>query len=450
MSQAPPPAGLDAAPARRPGPEARAQRPAPLRLRVVDYVANPGGGMRYIAQALGAMSAVAGGLSIEVVSHSQALERYRAGLAEVGVAAAYTDAPPRNRAARALYGAGRVKALRRWLGARGVHAPIQFEVPGWVARGGADAVWFPWIHLHMPPPPGPAPVVATLHDLIFFTSPETLPPGQHARERRAVEGWLGSGHRVVMTSRATLGTARELFGIAPDRAQIIRVAEQHRTAAPTDPPAAWAWVRGPFALLPANLSPHKDHETAIRAWGAWARAAGTLDGGSALSAVPVVLCGRDADLSARGRGAQLARLCQAQGLRLGVDVISLGFVQDPVYFGLLQRAWALVMPSRHEGGGSFPVAEAVRAGVPVVCSDIPVLREHMEAIGGRVSWFGVGDADDLTTRLAALRADHARVSAEARARVSALSDRGWDQVAREYLDVIARASRLAEHARARP
>lgn len=432
------------------GPAQGVDGAGPMRLRVVDYVANPGGGMRYIAQALRAMSAVEGGLRVEVVSHGEALGRYRAGLAEVGVAAAYSDAPPRNRAARALYGARRVKALRRWLGARGVHAPIQFRVPRWVTRGDADAVWFPWVHLHMPPPAGPVPVVATLHDLIFFTDPQTLPPGQHARERRAVEGWLGSSHRVVMTSRATLGTARELFGIDPDRAQIIRVAEQHRAAAPVDPPGAWAWARGPFALLPANLSPHKDHETAVRAWGAWVRAAGAIDGGAAHSAVPLVLCGRDADLSARGRGAQLSRLCQAQGLRVGVDVISLGFVEDAVYFGLLGRAWAVVMPSRHEGGGSFPVAEAVRAGVPVVCAEIPVLREHMEAIGGRVSWFGVGDADDLVTRLSALRADHARLSAQARARVADLTDRGWDQVAREYLDVFARARRLAQHASARP
>ena len=56
----------------------------------------------------------------------------------------------------------------------------------------------------------------------------------------------------------------------------------------------------------------------------------------------------------------------------GVEIM--GWIPRADLLDLFRRAWAFVYPSTFEGFG-MPVAEALAAGVPTACSDIPPLRE---------------------------------------------------------------------------
>ncbi len=51
-----------------------------------------------------------------------------------------------------------------------------------------------------------------------------------------------------------------------------------------------------------------------------------------------------------------------------------GYLDDATLEGLWRFAACFAFPTRGEGFG-LPVLEAMQRGVPVACSDIPVLRE---------------------------------------------------------------------------
>lgn len=117
---------------------------------------------------------------------------------------------------------------------------------------------------------------------------------------------------------------------------------------------------GSFALYPANPWPHKNHERLLAAWAQLA----PRDG-----AVPLLVCtGRVA-----GEARSVAALARAAGLD-EARVRDLGFVTAAQLLALLRGARCLVFPSLFEGAG-LPVAEALAAGCPVACSDLPPLRE---------------------------------------------------------------------------
>ncbi len=76
----------------------------------------------------------------------------------------------------------------------------------------------------------------------------------------------------------------------------------------------------------------------------------------------------------------------------------LPYLPDGDLRAVVAGAAALVLPSRDEGFG-LPVLEALAAGVPVVCSDVPALREVADRYA---SYVPVGDADALAGALAAV------------------------------------------------
>lgn len=405
-----------------------------MRIRVVDYMGNPGGGVRFSAEMLRALAGRPERPRFEVVSHGAALERYRAIFAAAGIeAAAWIDLRPdrawRTRRPSRIFGipgTGRLETLLG-VGSRWHHA-----VPA-AALEGCDLAWFPWAGRHRLPVAPDVRIVASLHDVLFCQLEDVfrgaIPPHLIEDERETVRRWLASPAEIVVSARATVAALRDLFGAAPDRCRIVRLSGGHVPAAqPLAPDPGRPWLERPFLLCPANLSPHKDHETLIEGVAAWG------------ARHPIVLTGEgtdevrpeDPDPRHPRRGAALARLAAARGLELGRSLIATGYVPDDIYYGILRRAWALVMPTLGEGGGSFPVLEAMLCGVPVVSSDIPVMREMVEEVGGEVEWFAPRDPSDLARALAVLEAEYPERRARAAARAERLRPRAWADVALDY------------------
>jgi glycosyltransferase involved in cell wall biosynthesis len=110
---------------------------------------------------------------------------------------------------------------------------------------------------------------------------------------------------------------------------------------------------------------------------------------------------------------------------LGARVVRLGAVSDNALAGLYSGALALCFPSVAEGFG-LPVLEALAAGVPVVASDIPVVREVARNAALLIP---VGDEDALAEGLRAVSSDselRERMATAGRERAASFH---WDRTA---------------------
>jgi glycosyltransferase involved in cell wall biosynthesis len=116
----------------------------------------------------------------------------------------------------------------------------------------------------------------------------------------------------------------------------------------------------------------------------------------------------------------------------GPSVRILGWIPREQLYELFRRARGFIYPSTFEGFG-MPVSEAMAAGVPVACSDIPPLRE----IGGdTVHYFDPssdGAVRDAIERLSA--GSIPTQNAQRRA-----SEFTWEKCARATLDYLSKSS----------
>jgi glycosyltransferase involved in cell wall biosynthesis len=113
----------------------------------------------------------------------------------------------------------------------------------------------------------------------------------------------------------------------------------------------------------------------------------------------------------------------------------LGYLSDVDLRTVVAGASALVLPSRDEGFG-LPVLEAMACDVPVVCSDIPALREVTGGCAGLVPY---GDIDALVAALRTAVSDPHAVATSTARRAHAASFT-WRRCAQRTLDAYRRAT----------
>lgn len=397
-----------------------------MKIRVIDYVASLGGGLRFAVELLRALREAHRDLDIEVVSFGAALEHYKHVLSEAGLPLAVTSVRPlrswtTSPATRTwgIPGTGRLKRLLRY-GTR-----PHYAVPT-SALSECDAVWFPWIRRHRLPRSLPGQVLGTLHDVITLQWPGLLPKDALADERATTHCWLASTAKIAVGSATVRAAIADLFEVSVDRLAVVPPGWDHlRIRRPANPPRSRKWSAGRFLLYAANTSPHKNHEVLFRAVAMWG------------VRVPLVLTGLGADLPEKDwRGQQLRELAAACGLVLGDSLIPLGYVPDDEYYGLLTGAWAVVMPSFLEGGGSFPAMEALTCGVPVVSSDIPIMREVLARVQGKVLWFNPHDPADLARKLGELDGNYEHYRKVAKVQATTLRFPTWNESAQAYWEIM--------------
>jgi glycosyltransferase involved in cell wall biosynthesis len=222
------------------------------------------------------------------------------------------------------YGDGLARAARR-AGVDVLHCPT-FRVP--LRRAGL-------------------PVVATVHDLAVLREPAWFPLWSRSYGRHLMPRAIRLADRVVCVSRATARDAAELLGVPDSR---LRVVPNGIDAIFSQPPETRP-VEGPYTLFVGTPEPRKNLERLAAAFS-------TLLGEGRPERL--VLAGAD------GWG----------GVRLpfAERVVQLGRVSDSTLRDLYAQASCVAYPSLWEGFG-LVAGEALATGTPLVCSEIPALRE---------------------------------------------------------------------------
>jgi glycosyltransferase involved in cell wall biosynthesis len=293
----------------------------------------------------------------------------------------------------------------------GVAGPVRRVAPVDLVHAPSPAV----------PPTGRVPLVVTVHDAAPLVMPEAF-------TRRGVwfhqRGFAAAAKRARLVIAVSQFSADEIVAKTPIPRERIRVVPNGVDREPVVD-ADVQRVRGkfgvhdrPYVFWAGTLQPRKNVRVLLDAFE-------RLDP----EQVPhrLVLAGPQGWKPDDEDGA-VAR-------RLGDRMRLLGAVDRKELFALFAGADAFAFPSLHEGFG-IPVLEAMAQRTPVVCADIPALRE---VAGDAAVFVAPDDLDGWVTALRSLLTDpglRAGLVARGDGRVQAFS---WERCADETVAVYAEA-----------
>jgi len=266
--------------------------------------------------------------------------------------------------------------------------------------------------------------VFVIYDLLPISSPETFwrgEPERHAR-RLALLARRGAG-AIVTSDIVAADLAAHMHSLGRSDMPILRAHPPVAPifAAPCAPDPRLAGVS--YFVACGTIEPRKNHLLLVDVW---RRLVADMGAGAPKLAV----VGK--------RGWRSEEIVAALGdPALGGSVIEIGGLSNRGWRALLAGAQALLAPSFAEGYG-LPLAEALAAGAPAICSDIPAFRE----VGGAaVRFLDPRQPSDWAAHVAAFVAnaetrDAARAAAQ---RHPAVRPDDWFAGIDGFLDQIAAA-----------
>ncbi len=265
--------------------------------------------------------------------------------------------------------------------------------------------------------------VTTIHDLAFVHSPELYTSKESRLLDRSHARAAKISSHIIAISDVTKNDIIDRYGVSEDKITVVPLGIDHdrffERAANDEEVVRVKEKYGlvnPYFLFLGRVEKKKGVDTLIKAF-----------------KIAQEKFGRPMDLVLAGkRGGRLPDGFDSL-IESVPNVRELGYVADEDIGPLMCGAESFVFPTRKEGFG-MPILEAMACGKPVICSDIPVLRE----VGGTVpTYVPVDDVDALT---------NAFIESKALAKNGELVARGvmrakqftWDATARQTWAVLSR------------
>jgi glycosyltransferase involved in cell wall biosynthesis len=222
------------------------------------------------------------------------------------------------------------------------------------------------------------------------------------------------GVKIVTVSAFSRAEIIRFLDAEPAQVAVIPEGADHVDRLVADPLALakFALEPGRYTLAVGTLAAHKN----LLSLDALAKA-------GAARGVPLVVVGGLGGIAFNAEAAKAARLPQPARY--------VGRVSDAELKTLYTNAAAFVFPSRYEGFG-LPAVEAMACGCPVVCADIPALRE---TCGDAALYADPQNPEDIMTTTMRLLDDAslpAQLAAAGRARTAAMT---WRQAASAFMEI---------------
>lgn len=224
---------------------------------------------------------------------------------------------------------------------------------------------------------------------------------------------------IVLSSQSARDDCERYYSATRGKTAVVRFAapvDVEKTFAQSGAARERLGVPGHYLFLPNQFFAHKNHAVIIEAL-LRAKASGRLT-----DLLPIIATGNPLDPRDPDHFRRLQEKLAAADV--GNWFRHLGLIDYADVLALAAQAQALINPSRFEGW-STPIEEAKALGVPLILSDLPVLREQAPD----ATFFAPDDADTLlehllTTAKATPRPDqnHARLQADQEARSKAHAD----------------------------
>ena len=294
----------------------------------------------------------------------------------------------------------------------------QLQLPGQLRELSPDVLHYPYTIM---PLATPRPYVLTVHDIIPLRFPQYFSVGQRMLYRLFLKITLNSAACVICVSEVTRSELNSVLSVESDRLYVVHegVSEEFQPCAADE----LARVRTRYGL-PEDyllyLGSNKPHKNLAALVDAYARVH---------SAPVLVLAGTEDPRYPEAR-------CRVDSLNLEKRVRFVSSIMEKDLPALYGGATAFLYPSIYEGFG-LPPLEAMACGVPVVCSDIPSLRE---TTGDAALRFDPGNTDSIAASLE-------RIVQDSKLR-TVLKDRGfrhsaeysWEKAAEKTVSIYRRVA----------
>ncbi len=206
--------------------------------------------------------------------------------------------------------------------------------------------------------------VVTIHDLVAFLFPDTIPHKYALYMRWLIRRVVHRADHIISVSQNTKDDLVQVLGIAPEKITVVHEAATSRFQ-PVEDPMALETVRRrygidrPFFYHLGNIEPRKNLVRLIKAF---LKVRSQRPG-----QVKLVISGQ--------KGWLTNKIFRTLGpMDYGEDIIFTGYLPTGDLPLLMNASLAFVFPSLYEGFG-LPVLEAMCCGTPVITSNISSLPE---------------------------------------------------------------------------